>query len=104
MRIVDVVREVAAARGGTPAQVALAWVSSRGGGVPDVVAIPGTRRPARLEENVGALEVTLTDDDLVPAGAARRAGGRRPLLTAGGRYRRVPVRPGPEVDQNAWRG
>ena len=39
-------------------------MSSRGGGVPDVVAIPGTRRPARLEENVGALEVTLTDDDL----------------------------------------
>jgi aryl-alcohol dehydrogenase-like predicted oxidoreductase len=61
MRIVDVVKEVAAAKGVTPAQVALAWVHSRGD---DVVPIPGTRRPARLEENVDALEVTLTGDDL----------------------------------------
>ena len=45
----------------TPAQVALAWVGSRGD---DVVALPGTRRAARLEENVAALEVTLTDDEL----------------------------------------
>jgi aryl-alcohol dehydrogenase-like predicted oxidoreductase len=61
MRIVDVVKEVAAARGATPAQVALAWVASRGN---DVVAIPGTRRAARLEENVAALDVRLTEDDL----------------------------------------
>ena len=52
---------IAAAKGATPAQVALAWVYSRGD---DVVAIPGTRRAARLEENVGALEVALTDEDL----------------------------------------
>jgi aryl-alcohol dehydrogenase-like predicted oxidoreductase len=61
MAIVDVVKDIAAAKGVTPAQVALAWVYSRGD---DVVAIPGTRRPARLEENVGALDVTLTDEDL----------------------------------------
>jgi aryl-alcohol dehydrogenase-like predicted oxidoreductase len=61
MRIVDVVKEVAAARGATPAQVALAWVHSRGA---DVVPIPGTRRAARLEENVAALDVTLTEEDL----------------------------------------
>ena len=61
MAIVDVVKEVAAANGATPAQVALAWVLSRGD---DVVPIPGTRRAARLEENVGALEVALTDEDL----------------------------------------
>jgi aryl-alcohol dehydrogenase-like predicted oxidoreductase len=61
MRIVDVVKEVAAARGVTPAQVALAWVHSRGD---DVVPIPGTRRASRLEENVGALAVTLTEEDL----------------------------------------
>jgi aryl-alcohol dehydrogenase-like predicted oxidoreductase len=61
MAIVDVVKEVAAAHGVTPAQVALAWVASRGD---DVVAIPGTRRAARLEENVAALDVTLTGDDL----------------------------------------
>jgi aryl-alcohol dehydrogenase-like predicted oxidoreductase len=61
MRIVDVVTEVAAAKGATPAQVALAWVLSRGD---DVVPIPGTRRAARLEENAGALDVTLTEADL----------------------------------------
>ncbi|HST64390.1 MAG TPA: aldo/keto reductase [Mycobacteriales bacterium] len=61
MRIVDVVKEVAAAHGATPAQVALAWVHGRG---EDVVPIPGTRRAARLEENVGALGVTLTEEDL----------------------------------------
>jgi aryl-alcohol dehydrogenase-like predicted oxidoreductase len=61
MTIVDVVKEVAAANGATPAQIALAWVHSRGD---DVVPIPGTRRSARLEENVGALDVTLTDEDL----------------------------------------
>jgi aryl-alcohol dehydrogenase-like predicted oxidoreductase len=61
MRIVDVVKDVAAAKGATPAQVALAWVHSRGD---DVVPIPGTRRAARLEENAGALAVTLTAEDL----------------------------------------
>ncbi len=61
MAIVDVVKDVAAEKGATPAQVALAWVRSRG---EDVVPIPGTRRPARLEENVGALGVTLDTDDL----------------------------------------
>ncbi|HUK71050.1 MAG TPA: aldo/keto reductase [Streptosporangiaceae bacterium] len=61
MPIVDVVREIAAARQVTPAQVALAWVTSRGG---DIVPIPGTKRRSRLEENVAALDVTLTDDEL----------------------------------------
>ncbi|MFL6075779.1 MAG: aldo/keto reductase [Mycobacteriales bacterium] len=62
LRIVDVVREVAAAHDATPAQVALAWVLSRGS---DLAPIPGTRRRTRLEENVGALDLELTDDDLV---------------------------------------
>ena len=61
MRIVDVVKDVAADKGATPAQVALAWVQSRGA---DVVPIPGTRRASRLEENAGALAVTLTAEDL----------------------------------------
>ncbi len=60
MAIVDVVRAIAAARQVTPAQVALAWVASRGG---EVVAIPGTKRRSRLEENVAALGVTLTADE-----------------------------------------
>lgn len=63
----------------TPAQVTLAWLLAQG---PDVVAIPGTRYSARLDENVGALDVTLTPEevkrmsDAVPAGAA--AGTRYP--------------------------
>lgn len=60
-RIVDVVRDVAAARGVTPAQVALAWVVSRGD---DIVPIPGTTRRTRLAENVAALDVRLSTEDL----------------------------------------
>jgi aryl-alcohol dehydrogenase-like predicted oxidoreductase len=61
----------------TPAQLALAWVLAQG---EDIVPIPGTTRAERVEENVGALEVELSDEDLrsldeiVPAGVA--AGGR----------------------------
>jgi aryl-alcohol dehydrogenase-like predicted oxidoreductase len=61
MKIVEVVRQVAEDKQVTAAQVALAWVNSRGD---DVVAIPGTRRATRLEENAGALDVTLTADEL----------------------------------------
>jgi aryl-alcohol dehydrogenase-like predicted oxidoreductase len=46
---------------GTPAQVTLAWVHSRGD---VVVPIPGTRRPSRPEENVGALEVSFPRSEL----------------------------------------
>ncbi|HEY1867602.1 MAG TPA: aldo/keto reductase [Candidatus Cybelea sp.] len=73
--IVDVVREVARETGATPAQVALAWVISRG----DVVPIPGTKRVRYLEENVGALKVRLTHDQL------RRLEGLA-SQTAGERY------------------
>ncbi|MHB1596404.1 MAG: aldo/keto reductase [Streptosporangiaceae bacterium] len=60
--ITDAVRDVAAARGATPAQIALAWVHGQGDrlGVP-VVPIPGTKRVKWLEENVRAAEITLTD-------------------------------------------
>jgi aryl-alcohol dehydrogenase-like predicted oxidoreductase len=57
--IVDVVREVARECNATPAQVALAWVLSRGD---DVVPIPGTKRVRYLEENVAAMDVQLTPD------------------------------------------
>src|SRR5215208_190964 len=71
--LVRVVEEIAEARGGTPAQVALAWVLSRGD---DVVPIPGTKRRRYLEDNAGAVGVELTAGDLArleeafPAGAA----------------------------------
>jgi len=73
LALVDKVRELAAAKGCTPAQLALAWVLARG---PQVVPIPGTRRVANLDDNLGALEVRLDARDLAaidgifPAGAA----------------------------------
>ncbi len=79
LELVERVRSLAEDRGVTAAQLALAWVLSRGG---DVVPIPGTTKPERMEENVGALEVTLSDDDLstleeiAPPGVA--AGQRYP--------------------------
>jgi aryl-alcohol dehydrogenase-like predicted oxidoreductase len=63
--IADAVRGVAEVKGVAPAQVALAWVQGQGErlGVP-VVPIPGTKRVKWLEQNVAALDVTLTADDL----------------------------------------
>ena len=57
----DAVRGVAEAKGVAPAQVALAWVYARGDqlGVP-VAPIPGTKRVKWLEQNVAALDITLT--------------------------------------------
>ena len=54
-------REIAAEKDVTPAQLALAWVLSRGD---DVVPIPGTKRRRYLEENVAALDIKLTAEDL----------------------------------------
>ena len=63
--IADAVRRVAEARGAKPAQVALAWVHGQGArlGVP-VAPIPGTKRRTWLEQNVAALEITLTEEEL----------------------------------------
>jgi aryl-alcohol dehydrogenase-like predicted oxidoreductase len=66
----DLVREVeaiAAEKGITPSQLALAWVLSRGD---DIVPIPGTKRIRYLEENAGAVDVTLSGDDLARIDAA----------------------------------
>jgi aryl-alcohol dehydrogenase-like predicted oxidoreductase len=77
--LVAKIEEIAAEKSCTPAQVTLAWLLAQG---PDVVAIPGTRYPARLDENVGALKVKLSAGDVarisaaVPVGAA--AGTRYP--------------------------
>ena len=58
--VVDKVREIAEGRGVTPAQLALAWLLCR----PNVTPIPGTTNVDRLEENVAAAEVSLTDEEL----------------------------------------
>lgn len=60
--VLDRVVAIAERKGVTPSQLALAWVLAQG---EDVVPIPGTRRTANLEENVAALDVELTADDLV---------------------------------------
>ncbi|MEJ7725234.1 MAG: aldo/keto reductase [Ilumatobacteraceae bacterium] len=71
--LVDEVRTIADNKGVTPAQLALAWLLAQGD---DVVPIPGTKRPRRVEENAGAAHLELTDADLAqieevsPAGAA----------------------------------
>jgi aryl-alcohol dehydrogenase-like predicted oxidoreductase len=61
LELVDQVRQLAASKGVTPSQLAIAWVLARGD---DVVAIPGTKRRSYLEENLGALDVELTGEDL----------------------------------------
>jgi aryl-alcohol dehydrogenase-like predicted oxidoreductase len=61
LQLVDRVREIAAEKGATPAQLALVWVHARGN---DVVPIPGTKHRRYLEENVAALDITLKADDL----------------------------------------
>ncbi|MFL6191778.1 MAG: aldo/keto reductase [Actinomycetes bacterium] len=61
LELVDRVRELAASKGATPSQLAIAWVLAQGD---DVVPIPGTKRRSYLEENLGALDVELTPEDL----------------------------------------
>jgi len=78
LELVDRVREIAEAKGVTPSQLALAWVLAQG---PDVVPIPGTRKVSRLEENVGAVDVVLSAEDLARIDEAAPAGS-----TAGDRY------------------
>jgi diketogulonate reductase-like aldo/keto reductase len=51
--------EIAQAHGATPAQIALAWVLDK----PGIVAIPKTSHPERVEENLKAVEIRLTDED-----------------------------------------
>ncbi|MCX5079314.1 aldo/keto reductase [Streptomyces sp. NBC_00513] len=83
---VDRLAELAAARGATVSQLALAWLLTRG---EHIVPIPGTRSPKRIEENTGAADLTLTDtdlktiDEILPHGGfgARYTGGHVPTWT-----------------------
>ncbi|SFU98096.1 Predicted oxidoreductase [Methylobacterium sp. 174MFSha1.1] len=82
------VEDIARDKGCTPSQLALAWLLAQGD---DVVAIPGTRRFDRVEENLGSLRVALSPEDLarieaaVPAGAA--SGTRYPAGAMGAVYK-----------------
>lgn len=76
LALVAKVREIAALKGCTPGQLALAWVLAQGN---DIIPIPGTKRRSYLEENVNALEVNLGKEELAaldaifPMGAATGA-------------------------------
>jgi aryl-alcohol dehydrogenase-like predicted oxidoreductase len=61
VELADRVREIAEEKGITPGQLALAWLLAQGD---DIVPIPGTKRRERLEENAGATDVELTEEDL----------------------------------------
>jgi aryl-alcohol dehydrogenase-like predicted oxidoreductase len=77
--IADAVRAVAEAKGVAPAQLALAWVYAQAGRLGVTLApIPGTKRVKWLEQNVAALDITLTDDELAALEplAGRVVGGR----------------------------
>ncbi|MFD8979637.1 aldo/keto reductase [Streptomyces sp. NPDC059564] len=78
------VREIAAAHGATPAQIALAWVQQRAAvhGL-TVVPIPGTRKPGRVAENTEATRITLSGPELalLEPIAGRVAGDRYPDMT-----------------------
>src|SRR5882757_2904248 len=80
-RLVDALAEIAQAHGVSVAQLAIAWVLTRGD---DIVPLIGTRRRDRLADSLGSLDVKLTDDELatieqaVPADAA--AGERYPAI------------------------
>jgi aryl-alcohol dehydrogenase-like predicted oxidoreductase len=78
LQLVDKVKALAAAKGCSPAQLALAWVLAQGD---DVLAIPGTRKRSRLDENLGALQVQLQADELAAMDAVFSPG-----TVAGQRY------------------
>jgi aryl-alcohol dehydrogenase-like predicted oxidoreductase len=61
LQLVARIEDMARTRGCTPAQLALAWILAQG---QNIVPIPGTKKVARLEENAGAVEVSLSEEDL----------------------------------------
>jgi aryl-alcohol dehydrogenase-like predicted oxidoreductase len=77
-RAAATVREIASARGATPAQIALAWLLHKG---EDIVPIPGTKRRGYLEENMGALAIRLSPGEMQRLDAALAPG-----VVAGPRY------------------
>jgi aryl-alcohol dehydrogenase-like predicted oxidoreductase len=78
LAIVAKIHQLAAGKGCTPSQLALAWVLGQGG---DIVPIPGTKRLKYLEENLAAAQVSLTPDEMKQINAILPAG-----QTAGDRY------------------
>ena len=84
LNLVAEVKRLATAKGCTPAQLALAWVLSQGD---DIVPIPGTKRRAYLDDNLGALDVRLTAADRAALESVFAAGA-----VAGARYAEAGLR------------
>jgi aryl-alcohol dehydrogenase-like predicted oxidoreductase len=86
--LADKIREISDDKDVTPGQLALAWLLAQGG---DIVPIPGTKRRKYLEENAGAADVALTEDDLrrieeaMPRGAASGERYTEEMMRAVGR-------------------
>ncbi len=78
LELVAKIEQIAADKGCTPSQLALAWVLAQGS---DIVPIPGTKRTKYLDENMGALDVALSPEDLATIDAVLPSGG-----TSGDRY------------------
>ena len=70
MQAASAVRELAERKGASPGQIALAWLLHKGS---DIVPIPGTKRRRHLEDNVGAVDVSLSGEDMAALDAALRA-------------------------------
>jgi aryl-alcohol dehydrogenase-like predicted oxidoreductase len=85
LRLVAAIKDLAERKGCTPAQLALAWVLAQGD---NIVPIPGTKRVEFLEQNIAALDLTLTSDDLaqldtaLPVGAAEGTRYAAPQMAA----------------------
>jgi aryl-alcohol dehydrogenase-like predicted oxidoreductase len=84
LELVHHLEQIAAVKGCTPAQLALAWVLAQGN---DIVPIPGTKRRTYLEENVAALDVTLSVDDIARINQIAPVG-----IAAGARYPEAVMR------------
>lgn len=76
--LVNQIKQIAGEKGCQPSQLALAWLLSQGN---DIVPIPGTKRISYLEENIGALDIQLTKDELARINEAAPSG-----IASGSRY------------------
>jgi aryl-alcohol dehydrogenase-like predicted oxidoreductase len=82
--MVDLLASIAQRKGATPGQIALAWLLAQ---KPWIVPIPGTRKPHRLEENIGAADIELSADEL-----AEIEGAASKIEVHGGRYNEAAER------------
>ena len=78
LTLVDRIATIAKEKGATPGQIALAWVMAKGD---DIIPIPGTKKTARLDENIGASQLSLSADDMAAIESAAP-----PAEVAGDRY------------------